>query len=1632
VDEEKLRLLWEKTVQGADLKDLSPDETYQFSTFFRSGWPEQINFDPNRLPTLLLDSHSQNKPAIGPSHQTLPLSKNESLNASQHNEKEESEPSYQFQNEIGRGGMGVIFRARQTSLHRDVAIKKIRPDIDDHGLRNKFVSEAIVTGRLDHPNIVPIYDLGANTEGEYLLSMKLVDGLCWRDVLRSKDRTVGSDEDLEQQLSVLKSVCHAMAFAHSHGVVHCDLKPENVMIGEFGEVLVMDWGLAVDIRESPDVPLGTPCKDVTNPCGTPAYMPPELALGTGEEIAPETDVYLLGSILHEILTGRPPHRGKSFLSVLYAAVRSDTPDFSKDLPQELTQICQKALAAKKADRYPSASAFQDALGDFLEHKESLKIARIAGEMLDRCINHGASIDRDRLYNQYAEAVAGFRQAIHLWSANREAVQGVDNARLAFAREALSRADLGLARAQVAELDANAPDTLSLRGTIEAAARDRAKEAQKLALQRSLLIGAVLTIVIGLIIGMALIRAESQRAQRNKDDALKQKSVALREKARATAARDKAKQETKRAQAAEKRALVKERESRILLANSLVTQGFVVAADHRWGDARDLYKRSEEILGDLGLSVFPPMLGQWEAAQKSPLALQTFAQSTGSILHLVLHPGGQWAATAHRNKYVALWDIVSGRHIRSFVGFKERVYSIGFSADGQYMVAGCGDGTLSWWATQSGRRLWKVQASTQAITTIAVTPDGQRALTGSNDGNCKLWAFGKKRALWTAIKSRKMFTPGRRRPKIKTALPRFRYEVKGIRTVAISADGRFGAAGTSKSRIHVFDLSRFQTPAVLESHLFGVNDLAFSKDGQFLASVGGDRLVNVWRMGQYKEIFRSLSGDSSHGTMVTFNEDSSAILAASKDGTVRLWNLADGLLQRTYFGHQSSISGLAVSPSQPYAVSAGVHDSGFVWNLDTEPGTQVFPKIRGGTQTLQVSSEKHLGLILQESIKVIDLATGTVLKTFEKPVKPSKGAMFSADGRGVLYYGPGHIALVDIESGEQRCAASVEKKQVLGLIYSKARDRYIAGTENEILILDPMTLKIEKSIPNPKHKIRAIDCDSTGQTVVCAGTKGELWIRDLNSGAIKKRLKFQDNAPTTIQFNRSGTQVYGASWSYGTVHLKVWDVQSGKRLFRKDLDGHSDYVQALDFSSAGPWLLSASRDGTIKIWDVTNAQDIRTIKGPVGPFRQACFSRDGRLVLAMSHFGEPMVFDLEHPRRISEAAPSLERANKALRDRPDSQDALLQLGGWYSIRGFHRVAATLYDRVHRVESAEATNPILWQMMWTQWRTQRFSQALKTLQSCPTTSLEQQFYARLCQQHLQRANQDQEKFASIPETIHFQPIPSRSSCEGLLLGHWDGGVSYWDLKQRRVTWSRKVGRSPVWAQAFHEKRGFYATGSRAGDLTIHDFKTGSILSRVAKHKYEITQLLFSADGSILITGERYGAIRAFRVSNGEELWLAKKHTGTISSFSLTPDGKRFLSAEDGGSIHVWNVADGKIVQTLAKKGPWGNLLISPDGAFCLAVGRAGLYSWDLKSGMGKPLPQAVGLKLRRLVMASDGRGFYSQSRSGEITEWNWLGEKLRVHRLDSTDPLKANDFALFNQEQTLLYLSKKQVHFRQAPR
>jgi serine/threonine-protein kinase len=313
----------------------------------------------------------------------------------------EENERYVMEREIARGGMGRILIAYDRDFRRRIAVKVLLSPIKDHLRTSRFLEEAQATAQLEHPNIAPVYDLGTDSSGSPFFTMKWIRGRDLKELVAQK----ASEYTLIRWIQILQQAAMGIHFANSRGVVHRDLKPQNIMVGDYGEVLVVDWGLAKILKQTRDGERkddpGVSTErgeegDVTldgTVQGSLPYMAPEQARGEVGEIDAMTDVFGLGAILYEILTGSPPHSASSFQALLQMARRGDVPPPreqapERNIPEELDSVCRKALSPRKADRFRSARELHDALQQYIEGihdaerraAEAARLLEVAGRL----------------------------------------------------------------------------------------------------------------------------------------------------------------------------------------------------------------------------------------------------------------------------------------------------------------------------------------------------------------------------------------------------------------------------------------------------------------------------------------------------------------------------------------------------------------------------------------------------------------------------------------------------------------------------------------------------------------------------------------------------------------------------------------------------------------------------------------------------------------------------------------------------------------------------------------------------------------------------------------------------------------------------------------------------------------------------------------------------------------------------------------------------------------------------------------------------------------------------------------------------------------------------------------------------
>ena len=422
------------TMMGLDDVEVSPTTTLKLGEghFSQTQTPQEFL---RQLPQLMDDNSTQTLPAV------------------------------RVKGTLGEGGMGLVQLAEQMSLGRDVAVKQVRQQSKSAASTLVLLREGWTTGLLEHPNIVPVHALGRDADGEPAIVMKKISGTAWSDIIDDPEQAPDSfdkSDPYELHVEVLTQVCNAMHYAHNQGIIHRDLKPENVMLGEFGEVYVLDWGIAVSLEEDPSGRLAA-AADEEMPVGTPAYMAPEMVDGDGKLLGVHTDVFLLGAMLYEALTGELPHQGQTLFQIMFKAHTCAPPEFDDTVPPELADICRKAMSREPGDRFESARALREALQAYRRNREARRLAeqgeRRLAELSDLvdAETEGAEIDERALYKVFSECRFAFEQSREINADGPRATDGLQKALETMAERELQQEAFKAASLLVADLPNRNPD-----------------------------------------------------------------------------------------------------------------------------------------------------------------------------------------------------------------------------------------------------------------------------------------------------------------------------------------------------------------------------------------------------------------------------------------------------------------------------------------------------------------------------------------------------------------------------------------------------------------------------------------------------------------------------------------------------------------------------------------------------------------------------------------------------------------------------------------------------------------------------------------------------------------------------------------------------------------------------------------------------------------------------------------------------------------------------------------------------------------------------------------------------------------------------------------------------------------------
>jgi WD40 repeat protein len=1060
---------------------------------------------------------------------------------------------YEVLSEHARGGLGRILRARDLRTGRLVAIKEMLDGTPDAATR--FAREALVTANLQHPAIVPVYEVGRWPEGEPFYAMKLVDG-------RSLDAELQDARTLRERLALvprLIDVAEAIAYAHGQGVIHRDLKPANVLVGSYGETVVIDWGLA---RRSgdPEAALSSSLVGVISGAvtlvgdvvGTPAYMPPEQA--RGEEVDARADVYALGAMLYYLLGGRVPYAGARTAAEVLTQILLGPPqplvELEPELPPELLAIVAKAMAPSRDDRYASA---RECAADLRRYQ--------TGQLVGAHAYSAWQLIRRRLRRHRAVVTMAAVLVLGLAATGALAVRGITRERNV-ARAERARADH---QRELAEARSNHLIVEQARGFIT---RD---PTQALAW-------------------------------------LKQLPAAAREWAEVRSIASDAREQgvarwVLRGHVGSVNDVTFTPDGRLVSVGADATLRIWEPAT---GTARVFRDRaaieSVEVTADGAHAV---TFGEWDPDVPSGRSLRVWSLTTGEVFDVprfpgrnddaVLSPDGRSLAVMTCRGSVHLIDLATrvSRDLRPATGRREgEAYcpnSMAFSSDGALLAAESGQAAVD---------VIDVARAT-VIASVGDPQDGSITDIEFVDGDTRLWLLTRRGlSSWRASGGdRRTLFEDQAGPRgvVRTADARIAVVAErdgtararsiddGVERVVIRHDGVLnaliampdGRAVVSGGADHLV-----WTAAVdgtwrhaLRGHDGIVNEVAVSPDGRWLASSAADGTVRVW---QLDELRRSYESDAAVVESIAVTPDGAAVYFTSRLGCVERWTLGGAARTlRPCEQPEAHPNLVALSADGQVLVASRVTGGFDVWRGGDGP-----PRTFGGDRlvaglALAADGARLAVVDTIGTVEIFELHTG-VARTIATPSLSERGfraIAIAGDGARVLWAEAGGIGVAELPSGQTRhlkggdgevreLVLTAEGRTAFSTDSAGAVTRWDLSAGTAVQVAQRRGAQLLRLAPDGAHLAFADDDDTVLVASASPGVEPRVFVG--HAGTVND-----------LAFSPDGLTLASASDDTTT---RLWDLTSGvSRVL-----AHHEYVYAVAFTPDSRRIVTATRLGTISM------------------------------------------------------------------------------------------------------------------------------------------------------------------------------------------------------------------------------------------------------------------------------------------------------------------------------------------------------------------------------------------------------------------------------------------------------------------
>ncbi len=773
---------------------------------------------------------------------------------------------------LARGGLGEVFVASDEGLNRQVALKEILgPRAHNKRDQALFLAEARVTGNLEHPGIVPVHGLGASPDGRPFYVMKRVQGGTLGDAIR-KFHALGSPgtgpgerrRELLRLLARFTAVCNAVHFAHSRMVLHCDLKPKNIILGDYGETTVVDWGLAMPITrpapggEAPTDPLVWPFADIEGlqreGAGTRAYMSPEQAAGRLDAMGPESDVFSLGATLYHVLFGSAPAPVGGDPLGRRAEAPPPPGGGRPDVPRALAAVCRKAMSPRPGDRYASASLLADDIEHWLVDEPVSAYRDPLPARVARSVRHNRTKVAAATALLATALVSMAVASIFITKANVEAARNLfGQHRMA---DLVTEIDRGVdgggwSAKHLEGLDRKVRElgglSASLAGMKRQHVNARFADDLRSSLARPHLRPAEVARVVRLV---DLMEPRDRELASSLRQAVRNRVSQWQPIADFTPAGG-------GADAVFDPTLVRAG------PGGLEPQG-------RPGATAGAFLPTRlESRGDVRLEA---MFGtSWETASEIGLVLQAVEGHTGPIRALAVSADGRLLASSSDDLTFKIWDLASDRVRVTIRGHRRPSDALAFSPDGRLLATVDPGLGLRLWDAETGAERRFIPRPNGAIASVAFAPDGGAVFTGSTDGSLELWDV----------------TTGRR-------LAALRDRTGLICCLTPSPDGSLLAVGGEGGSVTLWEVAGRRVRSVLRGPAASatVLDVAFNADGTLLVAGHLERDAQVWEIATGRHVRSMHNRDPWTSRSVDFTPDGRMVIVTN-DGGLLVYDLETG-------------------------------------------------------------------------------------------------------------------------------------------------------------------------------------------------------------------------------------------------------------------------------------------------------------------------------------------------------------------------------------------------------------------------------------------------------------------------------------------------------------------------------------------------------------------------------------------------------------------------------------------------------------------------------------------------------------------------------------------------------------------